>query len=157
MFPGAFTASLACTALQLVVNEFDVRRVRYVSSRSSRPATSTSVPSTSQTRHSTDDPTNSESLFVAGSGADGLQATGTDVSASEPESGPSFGERMLAFIGITRVDDEEYLRRLKARRERYLTRIRELEEVKARQEVERKDEAQCEFVSDESEGSGRKS
>ena len=39
----------------------------------------------------------------------------------------SYMERALSLIGITRVDDAEYLKRLKAKREMHLKRIRELE------------------------------
>lgn len=34
---------------------------------------------------------------------------------------------MLSILGITKLDDEEYLRRLKAKRDKHLARIRELE------------------------------
>lgn len=40
---------------------------------------------------------------------------------------PSYLNRALSLIGITRVDDTEYLRRLKAKREIHRGRIRELE------------------------------
>ncbi|KAL5529676.1 hypothetical protein ACEPAG_5661 [Sanghuangporus baumii] len=104
VLPGAFTASLACTALQLLVNELDVQRVRYVS-RLSRPESS----STSASGFSVSEAQNAQS------------ATSTDANRS------SFGERVLAFLGITKVDDTEYIRRLKAKRDAHLARIRELE------------------------------
>ncbi|OCB86784.1 hypothetical protein A7U60_g6246 [Sanghuangporus baumii] len=94
----AFTASLACTALQLLVNELDVQRVRYVS-HSGRSSTSAYVLSASESQNAT----------------------------SADANRPSFGERVLTFIGITKVDDTEYLRRLKAKRDAHLARIRELE------------------------------
>lgn len=108
VFPGTFTASLACTALQLVANELDVQRIRYISSRQTHPST----PHTSSP--------NPQSPF---------SPTPSDSTPTEPI--PGLGWRMLALIGITKVDEEEYIRRLKAKRERHLSRIRELEALEA--------------------------
>ncbi|KAL5532688.1 hypothetical protein ACEPAF_4462 [Sanghuangporus sanghuang] len=124
ILPGAFTSSLACTALQLLVNELDVQRVRYVS-HSGRSSTSASVLSASESQNATSAETNQ----------------------------PSFGERVLTFIGITKVEDTEYLRRLKAKRDAHLVRIRELE---AQIEKERRN-SDDRSEKDENESNGRPS
>ncbi|THG99445.1 hypothetical protein EW145_g7265 [Phellinidium pouzarii] len=114
---GAFTAALACTTLQILVNELDVQRIRFVSARqgSASPSVASDISANS------DSP--STSLETASTGA-----------AEQSEQAPSFGQRLLGFIGITKVSEEEYLRRLKARREMHLARIRELEEEQQRSE-----------------------
>ncbi|KAL5511181.1 hypothetical protein ACEPAH_4396 [Sanghuangporus vaninii] len=124
VLPGAFTASLACTTLQLLVNELDVQRVRYVS-HSDRSSTSASVLSASESQN----------------------ATSTDANQR------SFGERVLAFLGITKVDDTEYLRRLKAKRDKHLARIRELEAQIEKERRENDDRPE----KDENESNGRPS
>ncbi|KAL5489847.1 hypothetical protein ACEPAI_4679 [Sanghuangporus weigelae] len=104
VLPGAFTASLACTALQLLVNELDVQRVRYVSRSSRSGSSSTFAP-----------------VLSVSEAQNAQNATSSDANRS------SFGDRVLAFLGITKVDGIEYLRRLKAKRDAHLARIRELE------------------------------
>ena len=54
-------------------------------------------------------------------------AANDQASTSTDSNEPSFGERMLSILGITKLEDEEYLRRLKAKRDKHLARIRELE------------------------------
>ncbi|KAJ8472715.1 hypothetical protein ONZ45_g16553 [Pleurotus djamor] len=54
-------------------------------------------------------------------------------SPSAPEVETPFFDRILANIGMERIPDEKYLRMLKDRREKHLSRIRELEAEIAQQ------------------------
>ncbi|EJD02385.1 uncharacterized protein FOMMEDRAFT_147370 [Fomitiporia mediterranea MF3/22] len=129
IIPGMVTASLACSTLQLIVNELDVRRIRYVSSRTSRSSSITTL--------------NADGVNVSDSTTAESGNTPTD-----SDSQPGMGERLLRLIGITKVDDTEYLRRLKAKREKYLERIRELEEAEQTQKLEGEREVGSEFARD---------
>ena len=51
-------------------------------------------------------------------------------STNQIERHPSFSERIFALLGVKRVSDEEYLKRLKQERDGYLERIQDLEEKK---------------------------
>lgn len=63
---------------------------------------------------------------------------------SEESQSPSLGSRLLSLIGFRKLSDEEYLRSLRTRRQKYLERIRELEEQVNAQNTDDSDQIQQE-------------
>ncbi|PCH37861.1 hypothetical protein WOLCODRAFT_95998 [Wolfiporia cocos MD-104 SS10] len=107
LVPGATTAGLVCTFLQLAFNEFDIARVKYVSRRLQEPRESGFTPAISE----------------------------NTAQVQDPEERPkSFLERMLIKLGGQQVSDEEYLDRLKYKRDHLLQRIAELEKERETEE-----------------------
>lgn len=99
MASGIKTGALVCVALQYAFNELGMARVKYVAAWQ---APSTFSSSAHQTSH-----------FMA---------------RSDKEPPKSFWERISAFIGLSKVSDEEYLIKLKRTRDGYLKRIEKLEQ-----------------------------
>ena len=130
---GAITASLMCTLLQFAVNEAAVFRVRYVSKRLQ------SIPGPSEGPTS---PIHTESVLTSPPSSTTVRnptpALPHEPISSYPSSNSTSGsaplsERLLALIGVKKMSDEEYLERLRKRRDGYLKRIQELEEQERRQ------------------------
>ncbi|KAH9843206.1 uncharacterized protein C8Q71DRAFT_240181 [Rhodofomes roseus] len=106
--PGMVTAGLVCTMVQLLYNELGVARIKYVSRK--------------------------------------LQASQAPTPASAPPQHPpdhdfepprSVSERIFSMLGWHKVSDDDYLAKLKLKREMYLRRIAELEQEK--QEAEQQE------------------
>ncbi|KZT71305.1 hypothetical protein DAEQUDRAFT_666338 [Daedalea quercina L-15889] len=110
IIPGMVTAGLVCTTLQLLYNELGIARIRYVSRK-------LQVQQAPQTHPS---PQSSPS-----------------VSHLESEPTQSLTERIFSVFGWRKVSDEEYLEKLKFKRDFYLRRIAQLEEE--RENVDRED------------------
>ena len=105
IIPGATTAGLLCSVLQLGYNELRVWRVRYV------------------TRQTVETSPNTKPQRVAPSDA----ATGAEETPTA-ESRTPFHERfVLPLFGVKRVSTEEALARLIKQRDETLRRIAELE------------------------------
>ncbi|KAI0062312.1 hypothetical protein BV25DRAFT_669548 [Artomyces pyxidatus] len=98
---GLTIGACSCALIQLLCNEVEIQRVKYVSrslQAASRP-TQNSAPS-----------------------------------AEPPKPTRSFGDRIMALFGLTRLTDEDYLAKLKQDRDKYLQRIAELEKLEVEQE-----------------------
>lgn len=121
---GVLTAALACSAIQLISNELRVQRVKFIAAR--QQATAMSPLPTDLSKASLSTPASASDLLSKPDTRfpETPSASGYDSSYSETQS---YFERALSLIGISRVDDAEYLRRLKAKREAHLTRMRALE------------------------------
>ncbi|KLO13510.1 hypothetical protein SCHPADRAFT_358050 [Schizopora paradoxa] len=99
---GAITAGIACSLVQVIVNEANIQRVKYASS----------LPG----------------AIITPSRQDGsTESHPTHQSVSEAKPKKSFLDHALRMIGVSRATDEEYLQKLKVQRERLLRRIDELE------------------------------
>ena len=109
---GVLTAGLACVIAQLAVNQGNIERVKYISSRFP-PSTRTSPEETSLA--------SSQSQTFRGQVSE-THAAGKDLL-----------DHALSLFGVTRLNDEEYLRKLKWQRERALKRISELEAQRVRE------------------------
>ncbi|KAI0691039.1 hypothetical protein BC835DRAFT_1279928, partial [Cytidiella melzeri] len=107
IIPGATTAGLVCTLLQLIYNESTVLRVKYVSQKLAE--TRPSPVYTPGPAH-TSSPT----------------ATVADVS-NHREPPKAFSERFFDFLGMPKMSDEEFLEKLRVKRDSYMRRIVELE------------------------------
>ncbi|OBZ69244.1 hypothetical protein A0H81_10779 [Grifola frondosa] len=119
--PGATTAGLLCTILQLAYNELGIMRVKYVTKVMQKP------------EQSLDDFSPHSSV-------------GHPISSSTPPKKP-LGERILTSLGFKQISDEEYLQMIKRKRDGLLRKIAELEtEV----EVERAKESSSEVSSTDS-------
>ncbi|CCM04722.1 uncharacterized protein FIBRA_06910 [Fibroporia radiculosa] len=96
--PGVTTAGIVCTLLQMIYNELDIARVKYISR-------------TMQTLEK------------------GLPPIPPSSTSPHPELTfkKPFIERMLIALGLYQVSDEEYLEKLKFKRDTYLHRIHQLE------------------------------
>ena len=100
--PGAITASLLCSVLQLGYNELRVWRVQYVTRRAADTSSSAvETHAASQNPHNT-----------------------------EPEA-PFFERVLLPMFGMKRVSTEEHLAKLTRQRDEALRRIAELEAAEA--------------------------
>jgi hypothetical protein len=99
MSPGITTGALVCVGLQYAFNELSMARVRYVSAWQAPSTPASSAPQTSPS-----------------------------VAPSNKEPPKSFWERTSAFVGLSKVSDEEYLTNLKRTRDRHLKRIEKLEQ-----------------------------
>ncbi|KAH9952116.1 hypothetical protein B0H21DRAFT_14850 [Amylocystis lapponica] len=125
--PGVTTATLVCTFLQLAYNELGITRIKYISR----------ILQSSQT---------------SPSGATGQDNTSTSMAPprtridSEPPR-PRM-ERILTFLGLHQIPDEEYLAMMQKKRDGYLRRIAELEKER---EATRASENPLEPVSSSSE------
>ena len=112
----------------MLVNELSVLRIHFVASsqRSTVESSKNQASSVSDTSLLINDSAESTSAMPqqVSQPSSGISNTRNSPGAEEIP----FVERALRFIGITKVADEEYIRRLKAKREIHLTRIRELEE-----------------------------
>ena len=134
MASGALTASLACSLLQLGVNEARVRRIKYVTRSSETSRTIEMATEEVGVREVSPD-----SVAVGGSpsvpSGGGLTFRAaprhdmpTEKSSDATPNPSSFSERLLRAIGIRRISDEEYVGMLKKERDGHLERIKELEE-----------------------------
>lgn len=101
------TGGFVCTLLQLAFNEMSIARIKYVSRR----------------------------VQVAQPGM-----TGNSIEQSQPPPTPleeerpkPLVERILLTLGFKPISDEEYLEKLKFKRDFYLRRIAELEEERHRE------------------------
>ena len=112
----------------MLVNELSVLRIHFVASsqRSTVESSKKQASSVSDSSPLINDSAESTSAMPqqVSQPSSGISNTRNSPGAEETP----FVERALRFIGITKVDDEEYIRRLKAKREIHLTRIKELEE-----------------------------
>lgn len=133
---GAITATLMCTLIQLVVNEASIFRVRYVSRRLQPPAEATIVPSTSSSSSSENILSSPPSGSIPRNPTPSLPHESSPTHPAPPSESSSLSERILGLIGVNKMSDEEYLERLKKRRDGYLERIDEIE----RQERQRREE-----------------
>lgn len=133
---GAITATLMCTLIQLVVNEASIFRVRYVSRRMQPPADATIVPSTSSSFSSENILSSPPSGSIPRNPTPSLPHESSPTHPSPPSHSSSLSERILGLIGVKKMSDEEYLERLKKRRDGYLERIEEIE----KQERQRREE-----------------
>ena len=133
---GAITASLMCTLLQFAVNEAAVFRVRYVSKRLQQSSEPIPVSSEGPTS-----PIHAENVLTTPPSSTTIRsptpALPHEPISSYPSSNPPgrstpLSERLLALIGVKKMSDEEYLERLRKRRDGYLKRIEELEEQERR-------------------------
>lgn len=95
--PGAITATLLCSLLQLGYNELGVIRVKYVSRK------------LDEARHSRS------------------SIPGHEVVILPPEPSKPLIQRMLDWMGMPQISDEEYLQRLRLKRANALQRIAEIE------------------------------
>ncbi|KAH8116887.1 hypothetical protein DFH11DRAFT_1137345 [Phellopilus nigrolimitatus] len=144
---GALTAALACTALQFLVNEASVQRIRFVSAfqpQLAPPASSLPASPVSNALHDSAPasanptiPPSTAGEWTSTEGA-GTAPSGTKV---EETSAPSFGQRVLGLLGLTKLSDEDYVRHLKAKRDKHLARINELEESEAGKRATEAEEA----------------
>ncbi|KAF9819788.1 hypothetical protein IEO21_01879 [Rhodonia placenta] len=107
--PGVTTAGLACTLIQLAYNELDIARIKYVSR------------TLQETRKQQD--------------AEAALPMSQPVPLPSPPIEPrkSFIERMLVTMGFHQVTDEEFLEKLKFKRDYALRRIEELEQERAQE------------------------
>jgi len=105
--PGMNTGMIACSLIQLLYNEAGVARVKYVM-KTMQASRDTPLP----------------------------PAVQEIPNASHSDSPRPAFERILSMLGFHRMSNEEYLERLKEKRDGYLRRIAELE-----QEAERKKES----------------
>lgn len=103
--PGMSTGLIACSLIQMLYNEAGVARVKYVTRRLQNPQ-------------------DAPPMLPA---AQELSEASDHVPAQ-----PVFG-RILSMLGFHRMSNEEYLERLKEKRDRYLLRIAELEQEAERQ------------------------
>ena len=112
----------------MLVNELSVLRIHFVASsqRSTVESSKNQASSVSDSSPLINDSAESTSAMPqqVPQPSSGISNTRNSPGVEETP----FVERALRFIGITKVADEEYIRRLKAKREIHLTRIRELEE-----------------------------
>ena len=117
IMPGAVTASLLCTFLQVAYNELGIMRLKFISDQLKKTqaqqddAGKTLAPATKLPETATSTP---EASIVV---------------VPPPPSQP-MSERIFAWLGFQRVSDEDYLERLKAERDGHLRRIAELEKEK---------------------------
>lgn len=100
-----------CTLLQWCFNEFDIFRIRYVSTNPAAPS--------QHTIHGSVDA--GQSLLAELSTPAAMQPTSVESPTSHSPM-----DRILSMLGV-RVSDEKYLERLKMERESHLRRIAELE------------------------------
>lgn len=133
---GAITATLMCTLIQLVVNEASIFRVRYVSRRLQPPAEATIVPSTSSSSSPENILSSPPSGSIPRNPTPSLPHESSPTHSAPPSESSSLSERILGLIGVKKMSDEEYLERLRKRRDGYLERIEEIE----RQEQQRREE-----------------
>lgn len=130
--------ALSCALIQVAVNEARVQRIRFISK--STPAHSTTHGThVLETVHAPPSELHAHALARDASALPHKHSTDQSpilVEGIEGPEAPSFGERLLALIGITKVSDDEYLRRLKAKREIHLQRIRELESILEKEKSE---------------------
>lgn len=133
---GAITATLMCTLIQLVVNEARIFRVRYVSRRMQPPAQATIVPSTSSSSSPENILSSPPSGSIPRNPTPSLPHESSPTHPAPPSDSSSLSERILGLIGVKKMSDEEYLERLKKRRDGYLERIEEIE----KQERQRREE-----------------
>ncbi|KAH8106794.1 hypothetical protein BXZ70DRAFT_915116 [Cristinia sonorae] len=115
--PGAITASLVCTFLQLAVNELGITRLKFIQeqlqkSQAEGDQVVQSLPTAQQSQSPIAVPQNTIQIAPA--------------APAMPTS-----ERIFGWFGFQKVSDEDYLRRLKAERETHLKRIAELEREQA--------------------------
>ncbi|KAH9930712.1 uncharacterized protein B0H18DRAFT_133181 [Fomitopsis serialis] len=106
IMPGVLTAGLACTLFQLLYNELDIARIKYVSRKLQTPQEPTSA----------------------------LSQHASSIPQPDIEPPQTVAQRIFSALGWHKVSDEEYLAKLKFKREMYLQRIAELE--KEKQEAE---------------------
>lgn len=105
--PGIITAGLVCTAFQFAYNELEVARIKYVSKKLQPPQSpAPSIPAPS------------------------LPEPVQPLPLQEDEPRPSLSERVFTALGWHKVSDEQYLEKLKLKREMYLHRIAELQKEK---------------------------
>ncbi|KIL69998.1 hypothetical protein M378DRAFT_98260 [Amanita muscaria Koide BX008] len=97
--PGALTVGAACIGLQYAFNEASIARLRYASRQSSKDEEA----SLTDTRLPLDH----------------------NIALLEPPS--SFGDKVLGLLGVRKMDEVEYLEKMKKTRDRHLERIAELE------------------------------
>lgn len=109
ILPGASTAAIVCTVLQLVYNELGVARVKYVSRmmQNASPQPSKQV--------GTDSTPALAALVPAVVSSD-----------SETPKRP-MSERILTALGFHKISDDDYIAMMKRKRDGYLRRIAELE------------------------------
>ncbi|KAI0054019.1 hypothetical protein FA95DRAFT_1600518 [Auriscalpium vulgare] len=91
VLPGLAFGALGCSIVQLLYNEVEVQRVKYVSRTLREASTRAAEP------------------------------------VESPETKRPFIERVKGLFGMKTLSDDEYLEQLKADRDRFLTRIAELE------------------------------
>ena len=107
--PGATTASLICILLQVAYNELGIWRIKYVSRKLE------------------------ENYPLVGSNPSADQHASIFTTPHiQPEERKPFFERFFELLGMPKISDEEYVQKLKAKREVYLRRIAELEAEKDR-------------------------
>lgn len=105
VLPGAITVGVIATLLQLGYNEIGVQRLKYIS------------------RQHTAEP-EPRSVVVASTPATYQEAPETTL-IEDPRS---WKARILSLMGVRKMSEEEYLKRLKLQREHHLVRIKELEQ-----------------------------
>ena len=135
---GTITLALSCALIQVAVNEARVQRIRFVSKSTPAHAT-THGTHILESVHVPPSELHAHALARDANALPHKRSTDRSPSLVEGAEGSetsSFGERLLALIGITKVSDEEYLRRLKAKREIHLQRIRELEALLEKEKSE---------------------
>lgn len=104
--PGVVTAGLVCTMLQFAYNELGIARIKYVSRKLQPPP---------------QPPASSTSTSAV------PQPAPPAPSQADDEPKPSLSERVFTALGWHKVSDEQYLEKLRLKREMYLHRIAELE------------------------------
>lgn len=106
--PGAITASIMCTFLQLAYNELGIMRLKFISDQLQKGENALDIP--------TPLPVAPEQPVVV-------------VVPQEPLKPMS--ERVFGWFGFEKVSDEDYLAKLKAERDVHLKKIAELEREQA--------------------------
>lgn len=96
--PGFVLGAVGCTMAQLLVNELEVTRLKFVS-RKLKASSSSSTPTLAPIQ----------------------------VEPTEPQNVPPFLDRIASLFGLQRISNEEYLMKLKKERDVALTRIAVLE------------------------------
>ncbi|THH30360.1 hypothetical protein EUX98_g3832 [Antrodiella citrinella] len=107
--PGAVTASILCTFLQVAYNELGIMRLKFIQEQVQK--------------------SRAEEIAAATVAAELHVAHQAPLVVAPPSKPVS--ERIFGWFGFQRVTDEDYLLRLKTERETYLKRIAELERDQA--------------------------
>lgn len=108
--PGAVTATIICSLLQLGYNELGVMRVRYVSRKLQE---------------------------AQGEQAPPPVLAPTQAVTLPPQPAKPMMQRIMEFMGMPEVSDEEYLRKLRHKREDILRRIAEIEAEQAQAKLDK--------------------
>ncbi|TCD62177.1 hypothetical protein EIP91_007261 [Steccherinum ochraceum] len=114
ILPGAVTAMVACTALQLALNELGVVRLKMIQRRLTEAQAIEADPSQQQL----------PSPPV-------VTPTKQPMTVVPPPPSNPMSQRVFGWFGFRKVSDEDYLERLKLERDAHLQRIAELEKEEA--------------------------